>query len=410
MAIRLVPFCAALLMLGCGRSAPLSPELIQSRATHSPQAKAGGAFQAPGEPRHVAGSIGPGALYEISVPANWNGDLVLYAHGYSLPQLPVEIPHNQDSYSGIRDLLLQQGFAVAVSSYSENGYAEAEGARQVHQLRGLFVSSFGRPSRAFLMGQSLGGLIAIDLAESHSHEYAGALIVSGVLGGTSRQVNYIGDVRVVFDCLWPGLLSGTVTQIPEGAFPQNAVIQALAGDPNKLGALLCTFRDPGFRLPGRNGPEFVQSAVRALGFDWLGAGDLRGRTHGHELYDNVGVTYGGCAPQPVLDQLNGCVARFAATADAQAEMRNHYEPSGALQIPVLTIHAELDPIVPAGHEAVYAAKVAQSGSLNWLLTCIVPRYGHTEAFRPVEVVQAFDALVGWVNSGQKPSCPVFPTP
>jgi hypothetical protein len=36
--------------------------------------------------RRVAGrrrsrEIGPGALYSVSIPANWNGDLVVFAHG-----------------------------------------------------------------------------------------------------------------------------------------------------------------------------------------------------------------------------------------------------------------------------------------------------------------------------------------
>ena len=38
---------------------------------------------------HYAGAIGPGSLYEIDVPAAWNGDLVLYAHGIVQESLPV---------------------------------------------------------------------------------------------------------------------------------------------------------------------------------------------------------------------------------------------------------------------------------------------------------------------------------
>ena len=40
---------------------------------------------------HYEGVIGPGALYEIDVPAVWNGDLVLYAHGIVQASLPVAL-------------------------------------------------------------------------------------------------------------------------------------------------------------------------------------------------------------------------------------------------------------------------------------------------------------------------------
>ena len=401
-------FCATLLLLSCGRNDPLSPRSAETGPLASQPIQALRASRTLSEsgPQHLSGTIGPGALYEIDVPAEWNGDLVLYAHGYTLPQLPVSVPNASDGAGAIRTQLVERGFAVAVTSFSENGYAAAEGARQVHQLRGLFVDRVGNPNRVFLIGQSLGGLIGIELAEKHSAEYAGALLVSGVLGGTRRQVNYVGDTRVIFDCLWPGVIPGTVTDVPDGAFPQGAILQALASDPAKLGALLCTFRDPRFRLPGTTPTQFVTSAVRVLGFQWLAAEDLIARTHQHELYDNDDVAFVGCAPPAVLAGINQCFVRYSSTPDAEAFMRSNYEPSGVLRIPVLAVHAQFDPVVPAGHEAVYAEKAAAAGSLGNLVQCVPPRYGHTEAFQAQEVVQAFEALVGWATSGQKPSCPV----
>jgi hypothetical protein len=48
---------------------------------------------------HYEGTAGPGSLYEIDVPANWNGDLVLYAHGIVEASLPVRPPTTQDGYN-----------------------------------------------------------------------------------------------------------------------------------------------------------------------------------------------------------------------------------------------------------------------------------------------------------------------
>jgi len=52
------------------------------------------------------------------------------------------------------------------TSFSENGYAEAEGARQVHQLRGLFTNLVKAPVHTFLVGLSLGALISVDLLQT----------------------------------------------------------------------------------------------------------------------------------------------------------------------------------------------------------------------------------------------------
>jgi hypothetical protein len=66
-------------------------------------------------PQVVRGSIGPGALYELAIPANGNGDLVLYAHGYSACERP-NLPYGD--VGPLRDGLLALGYGVAYSSYS----------------------------------------------------------------------------------------------------------------------------------------------------------------------------------------------------------------------------------------------------------------------------------------------------
>ncbi len=48
---------------------------------------------------HYEGAIGPGSSYEIDVPATWNGDLVIYAHGIVQASLPVVLPSQQDGYA-----------------------------------------------------------------------------------------------------------------------------------------------------------------------------------------------------------------------------------------------------------------------------------------------------------------------
>ena len=76
----------------------------------------------------MEGKIGPGSMYALFVPADWNGGLVLYAHGYVNPARPVALPIPTGIEDAFRDGILDLGYAVAYSSYSENGWAVADGA------------------------------------------------------------------------------------------------------------------------------------------------------------------------------------------------------------------------------------------------------------------------------------------
>ncbi len=110
----------------------------------------------------INGRLGPGALYRLVRPTNWNGSLLLYAHGYVPGSGPVALPAEADLFVS---LLVPQGFAIAFSSYSENGWAVKDGAQRTHQLLGIFTSRFGSPTRVYIGGASMGGLITIELLE-----------------------------------------------------------------------------------------------------------------------------------------------------------------------------------------------------------------------------------------------------
>lgn len=388
---------------GCGRGTPVSPRMTTEpgAAAATPVAGQVSAKRAAAAPeiaaaQHLEGEIGPGALYTLDRPANWNGALVIWVHGYAPPCAPVTLP----AIAPLRDALLAQGFGVATSSFSENGYALAEAVRQTHQLSGLFKDNLGVPDRTFLIGVSLGGIIGLKLIETYPQEYSGALLVSGVVGGTEAEVQYVGDTRVLFDCLYPGVLPGGLFDVPDCGtpFPQGAVVGAIQANPQALGALLCL--NP--RLPFANPTEAVTSVATALGFQWTGAEDLFDRTHGHSLYGNDDRTYACPAlPQASLDAINACVTRYSITPDAGAFLRRNYEPDGALSVPVLTLHNTRDPVVPLFHEARYRDKVAQRGRLAYLLQRSKDSYGHVNFSGP-ELLGAFADLVAWASSGQKP--------
>ncbi|MCA1554329.1 MAG: hypothetical protein LC737_08125, partial [Chloroflexi bacterium] len=107
-----------------------------------------------------------GAGYRIEVPDKWNGDLVLYAHGYrgTAPQLTItNLP--------VRELAIPQGFAWGASSYRANGYNPDDGVQDTLILRQLFIQKFGAPKRTYLYGSSMGGHIVVASLEQYPDLY-----------------------------------------------------------------------------------------------------------------------------------------------------------------------------------------------------------------------------------------------
>lgn len=393
-----VVLLAAAALTGCGKQNATS--MLEPRAgSHVMQAAGSTENVVLDGPVHLQGDIGPGAQWSIDVPANWNNDLVVWLHGYTNPAAPVTLP----AFGPMRDAMLAQGYAVAASSFSENGYAVKEGVIQSHQLRGLFVSRVGAPRRTYLVGVSLGGLIGAQLTEKYPDQYDGSLLISGIVGGTPRQLTYIADIRVLFDVFYPGILPGDLYQIPVGInFPAvlGAAQAAVVGNPNGAGAIAALARvHPEFA----SGGELVQTILTVDGFQLQGANDLFDRTHGHSFFDNAGYAYTGPVPQAVIDFANASVARYAATPDAENYLEHYGTPDGNLRIPVITLHNSRDPVVPYQHEGWYLQAVTAQGATGMLLQRTLNQpYGHA-VFTPTELTTNLASLASWVDTGIKPA-------
>jgi pimeloyl-ACP methyl ester carboxylesterase len=348
----------------------------------------------------IDGKSGPGALYRLVRPTNWNGSLVVYAHGYVSTDQPVAITPDDDL---VVSLLAPQGFAVAVSSFSENGWVVKDGVQRTHQLLGLFTAKFGRPTTVYVAGASMGGLIAIKLAETYPGTYAGALAACAVSAGTERLFDYQGHARTLFDFFYPNVLPGSAADLPVGTdITQAIVLPALAAvSVNPLPAFQMAALDQ-TPFPFATPPELLESIVTALQGNASTLAQLQQLTHGQPYFENRSTNYSGLLPSPLLQAINAGVERFDASPSALQALDHNYDPSGDLRIPMLMLSDARDPVVPGFNQLSYAAAIAANGASDFLVQRQVPAFGHC-VFTPAQLGTAFSDLVLWVQFRIKPT-------
>jgi pimeloyl-ACP methyl ester carboxylesterase len=353
------------------------------------------------------GTQASGAIYRICMPAllPWNGELIVYAHGYVAASELVGLPEDQMTLPGgipISTLITLDGYAFAATSYSSNGLAVKEGLADLVDLVDIFAQTKGEPNAVYLAGVSEGGLITALSVEQHPDVFDGGLAMCGPVGGFDYQVNHVGDFRAVFDYFFPGLLPGDAVAIPESLIEgweayYESTIQPQLQDPanaDKVTQLL-TVTGAGWD-PGD--PSTKEETVRwLLWFNVVGTNDAVDKLGG-QPFDNLDRLYAGSDDDAAL---NAGVARFGADQAALDEMAAHYTPSGQLSVPLVTLHTTGDEVVPYGHELRYQATIAAAGSAALHENRSVDRFGHCN-FTEDEVWDAFLRLEEMVKNPPPP--------
>jgi hypothetical protein len=335
-----------------------------------------------------------GAQVLECVPAAWNGDLVVFAHGYVAPTdgdpvIPADQLELADGTS-IPAIVTALGFAFATTSYSDDGLAVLPALQDVQDLVGHFKERWPRTDHVYLVGASEGGLVTALATEQAPGVFSGGLAACGPVGDFRRQIDYWGDFRVLFDVFFPGLIPGDVLSPPAlsqadwEAVYVPALTAALRARPDRLDRLLRVSRAPF----DPNEPETkIETALGILWYNVFATNDPRERLGGNP-YDNSRRLYLGSGNDFWLNLL---VERYHADPAALAAMDAGYETTGRLAVPLVTLHTAADPIVPYWHEPRYSLRaLAASGALHANLP--VFRYGHC-SFSAEEALVAFGLLV-----------------
>ncbi|RMG60422.1 MAG: hypothetical protein D6713_02965 [Deltaproteobacteria bacterium] len=333
----------------------------------------------------------------VCVPPNWNGDLILYAHGYVPPQYPLSLPEGELTFTlpdgstvTMPGIVNSLGYAFATTSYRKNGYAVEQGGADILALYNLFADEVGPPKHAFITGGSEGGLIATMLLEKHPEMFDAGLALCGPIGGIQHEVNYLGDFRVVFDYFFPQIFDFGVADVPEDAWMkwdsyQKAIIAAMSSDPSAVDQL---FRVTRAATDPNDPSSTVAVALHLLGYSIFATNDLQ-ETAGGNPYGNRFRLYWGSDDDAAL---NRGVERVSADRRARKYLRRFYKPTGILARPLVALHTTMDDLVPFDHEIIYLFRTFLSGSRNLFTLIPVNRFGHC-AFEPQEVFSAFALMV-----------------
>ena len=237
------------------------------------------------------GTLSTGALWLICVPASgWNGDLLVYAHGYVGFDQPLDFYHLTFGGAYVPDLVQSLGFAFATTSYRQNGLAVVEGADDIRALVRAFPSVAPRsPARTYIAGVSEGGLVTTLLIEQSPELFSGGLAACGPIGDFRQHVNYLGDFRVLFDAFFPGRLPPSPVSIPAEVIADwdsvyvPRVSAALAANPRAaaqlIGAALAAID------PAAPGPTTLATTLRVLWYNVFGTNDATLKLGGGP-YDN----------------------------------------------------------------------------------------------------------------------------
>ncbi|MBA1149438.1 prolyl oligopeptidase family serine peptidase [Ectothiorhodospiraceae bacterium WFHF3C12] len=342
------------------------------------------------------------AGYRVEVPANWNGDLVLYAHGFrgEGPELTVSNP-------SIRAYLVDNGFAWAASSYSKNRYDVKAGIQDTHALTKLFNGLVGKPDRTYIMGHSMGGHITGATIEQYPKAYDGALPMCGVMGDVELfdfflSYNLVAQAAAGIDATYPD---------PDFQTEVRPDLVAALGPayPSLLNTDGETVKAATKYLTGGDRPLYDIAFLIWADF-LLQFGDDDGTLSGvlpGNVSTNVGTVYqldGDPALSGEEMMLNQNVLRVAADPQARRSrgIANVPKISGDLPVPVISIHTLGDLFVPFHMQQIYAREVAEQGKSDLLVQRAIRDVGHC-AFTTEEQEQAFADLVGWVEAGIRPA-------
>lgn len=434
--------------LSCaGCTTPTGADLKPAQASFAARAAAQQATDVEVKARDDGGFTVNGKLegdhFAMAVPANWNGQALVFAHGYSVPGSSIAVsedPVEKDPSGGLMKGAYGRGFAVAHSDFDKAGVGVESAVENTLRLR-EFLRRMGVVD-AYVAGGSMGGNIVMAIIETHPAAFDGALSGCGLVDNWTDEVGLLIDLRA----LYAYYTKDTPYALPGEPDLNRSALSPIA--PNALGALNEPFRllqmkriaDPIAALfkaaktepNGREAqiiakiasitgvtPEPASLIVPILTVS-LGMDDMNA-TFGGGIYDSSTRIYAS----PLLSEqeataLNRDIARVRADPAAVAYADRWHRSTGRFSVPLVAIHNRVDSLVPYSQLEGLERKTEAAGNAGRLLAITVPEINAPLTgtgleglahcgFTPAQLGAAFDALQTWTATGRRPT-PIMPAP
>ena len=352
------------------------------------------------------------AHYLIVMPAQWNGVLVVHAHGG--PSLGEPTTERADEDIHRWAITVKAGHAWAASVFRQGGVAVRSAAEDTERVRRIFVEHVAKPRRTILHGQSWGASVAAKAAEMYAapgarSPYDGVLLSSGVLAGGTTSYNFRLDLRVVYQYLcrnhpradeaqyplWMGLPRDAKLSRKELAERVEACLgvgkpaaQRTAEQARNLKTIVDVIRIPESSVLGH-----INWAT------WHFQDIVHNRTGGRNPFGNEAVVYRG---SPDDTALNAGVARYRADPAAVAQFAADADLTGRIGIPVLAVHAIGDPIAFVELESAFKRTMESGGSAGRMVQTYSDHRDHSYLSDPVYPT-LLAALLRWIDTHEKPT-------
>ncbi len=199
------------------------------------------------------GVTSDGAPYAMQVPANFNGTVALYSHGYRYNvDIPAAIPliggykitNTPEPVPGgnaeVAKYFFSQGVAIVGSGFARQGWNPDSAIKTNVELIDTFKKQFPKTTKVVAWGSSLGGVITQGLAEKHP-ELVSAVAPMCMADNIAPQLTMAGDflwgVKVLFD---PTIKGGNYSAGAAGVAESYADLGKVFTVMGKLQAALAT--------------------------------------------------------------------------------------------------------------------------------------------------------------------------
>jgi len=354
----------------------------------------------------LTGNTDGGAFFRIVVPTVWNGDLVIWNHGFSLnPIGPVS------DFGPLGSYQLSQGYAVAASSYQQIGWSLFKTKNDMQNMVNVFEANFGVPNNILVNGASLGGIVTAHVIEkANIGNVVGAYPICGAVAG-SRNWDAALDLRLTYDAVCAntpaGAIPGGATGLPAPGFPGYPYTTAQMNI--AANACLGILTPPLARTPTQNANLALFVAITQivptptailtdLGFGLFGLSNLifdPAKLDGGQGIGNANVNYdnGGF--------IDTNIQRVSTNPGSENRLGKYYTPSGDVgDTKIVSLHTDGDYLVIIENEHEYS-EVVPAGNLT---TAVVDEAGNTHCgFTGPETVAGWESLRGWVAGGPQPT-------